>query len=256
VPATRLSLEAAPLPGIPELEPGADLALIIADAAGRASLSLSSGAVLVIAQKAVSKMEGRLRVLDQVEPGERARALAETADKDPRLVQLVLDESSEVLRAERGVLITRVHQGHVCANAGIDSSNVPAGLVSLLPEDPDRSARRLRAELRRRLGQAPAVVISDSFGRPWRLGQVEVAIGCAGFAPLDDLRGEQDALGRRLEATLPAVADEAAAAAGLVRAKAGREAVVIVKGLDRYVGESDGPGAVALLRPRQDDLFT
>jgi coenzyme F420-0:L-glutamate ligase / coenzyme F420-1:gamma-L-glutamate ligase len=256
LPAVPLSLEAASLPGIPEIEPGADLGLLIADAAARASVEISSGDVLVVAQKAASKAEGRLRALDQVDPTERALTLATALDKDPRLVQLILDESSEVLRAERGVLITRTRQGHVCANAGIDSSNVPGELVSLLPEDSDHSARRLRAELGRRLGVSPAIVVSDSFGRPWRLGQVDVAIGCAGLRPLDDRRGYPDALGHQLKATLPAIADEAAAAAGLARLKEGREAVVAVRGLERYVIESDGPGAAALVRAREDDLFT
>jgi coenzyme F420-0:L-glutamate ligase / coenzyme F420-1:gamma-L-glutamate ligase len=255
MPAARLSLAAAPLPGFPEVESGANLALMIADAAGRASVPIASEDVLVIAQKVVSKAEGRLRPLDGIQPGEQAERLAGSLGKDARVVQLVLDESSEVLRSERGVLITRTHSGHVCANAGIDSSNVPPGVVSLLPEDPDLSARLLRAELRSLLQAAPAVVISDSFGRPWRLGQVEVAIGCAGLAPLVDLRGQKDALGRELTVTVPAVADEATAAAGLVRAKDGREAIVIVKGLERHIRESDGPGAAALVRPRAEDLF-
>jgi coenzyme F420-0:L-glutamate ligase/coenzyme F420-1:gamma-L-glutamate ligase len=245
-----------PLPGIPEIEPGADLAQLIFGAADQASIDLSRDDILVVAQKAISKAEGRLRRLDDVKPSPRARALAADLDKDPRLVQLILDESSEVIRAEGGVLITRTRQGHVCANAGIDSSNVPAELVSLLPEDADQSARRLRDELRRRLGEAPAIVISDSFGRPWRLGQTDIAIGCAGLIPLDDRRGHSDALGEELKATVLAIADQAASAAALVRLKEGREAVVVVEGLERYVSEADGPGAAALLRPREDDLFT
>lgn len=254
--APRLQLQATALPGIPELEPGADLAGLIVDAADRASLTITSNDVVVVAQKAVSKVEGRLRALGEVRPGERAHKLGAALDKDPRFVQLVLDESEEVMRAERGILITRTRQGYVCANAGIDSSNVRGDMVSLLPEDPDGSARRLRAALRERLGQAPGLVISDSFGRPWRLGQVEVAIGCAGFQPLDDRRGLKDALGQELNATVLAVADEAAAAAGLVRVKEGREAVVLVRGLERHVTAGDGPGAGALLRPEADDLFS
>jgi coenzyme F420-0:L-glutamate ligase/coenzyme F420-1:gamma-L-glutamate ligase len=253
---TALSLEAHPIPGIPEIEPGADLAGLVLEAAQRNSIRISGADVLVLAQKVVSKAEGRLRALDDVEPGDRARALASELGKDPRLVQVILDESSDVVRAERGVLITRTRRGHVCANAGVDSSNVPGELVSLLPEDPDESARRLRAELARRLGSAPAVVVSDSFGRPWRLGQTEVAIGCAGLLPLDDRRGLQDALGQELNATLPAIADEAASAAGLVRSKEGREGVVVVRGLQRFVTEADGPGAAALVRAREDDLFS
>jgi coenzyme F420-0:L-glutamate ligase / coenzyme F420-1:gamma-L-glutamate ligase len=253
--AARLSLEAAPLEGIPEIELGMDLVAPIVDAATRAGVQISSGDVLVVAQKVVSKSERRLRALEDVVPTDRAFGLGAKLDKDPRLVQLILDESSDVVRADRGVLITRTRQGHVCANAGVDSSNVPGELVSLLPENPDRSARSLRAELRDRLGQAPAVVISDSFGRPWRLGQTEVAIGCAGLLPIDDRRGHRDAVGQRLTATQLAVADEAAAAAGLVRSKDGREAVVVVKGLERYTTDLDGPGAAALLRVREDDLF-
>jgi coenzyme F420-0:L-glutamate ligase/coenzyme F420-1:gamma-L-glutamate ligase len=228
---------------------------LIAEAAARATVPIERGDVLVVAQKVVSKCERRLRALGEVTPTDRARGLAAELDKDPRLVQLILDESSEVIRAERGVLITRTRQGHVCANAGIDSSNVPGDLVSLLPDDPDRSARDLRAALRERLGISPAIVIADSFGRPWRLGQVEVAIGCAGLDPLDDRRGKPDALGQELKATIQAVADEAASAAGLVRTKHGREAVVIVQGLERYVTDVDGPGASALLRSRDEDLF-
>jgi coenzyme F420-0:L-glutamate ligase/coenzyme F420-1:gamma-L-glutamate ligase len=229
---------------------------MIVEAAARASLPLTADDVLVVAQKAVSKVEGRVRRLDTVEVSERARELAAALDKDPRMVQLALDESSEVLRAERGVLITRTRHGHVCANAGIDMSNVPGeDVVSLLPEDPDRSARRLRLQVRELLGDAPALIISDSFGRAWRLGQVEVAIGCAGLAPLDDRRGRLDAVGRELTVTVAAVADAAAAAAGLVQAKEGREAVAIVRGLERYVTEADGPGARALVRPQAEDLF-
>jgi coenzyme F420-0:L-glutamate ligase / coenzyme F420-1:gamma-L-glutamate ligase len=249
-------LNAQPLSGIPELVPDADLARLIVDAAKEAGIEQSGEDVLVIAQKAVSKVEGRLRDLNEVKPSDRARELGARLGKDPRVVHLILAESEEVVRAEHGVLITRTRHGYVCANAGIDSSNVPSETVSLLPVDPDGSARRLRAGLRRLLGKAPAVVVSDSFGRPWRVGQTDVAIGCAGFEPLDDRRGRPDAFGAELSATVLAVADDAASAAGLVRAKDGREAVVVVRGLDRYVTESDGPGAAALLRSREEDLFT
>jgi coenzyme F420-0:L-glutamate ligase/coenzyme F420-1:gamma-L-glutamate ligase len=163
-----------------------------------------------------------------------------------------------VLRAERSVLIVETHHGFVCANAGIDSSNLPEeGTVALLPEDPDASARKLRAEIAAAMAGEPtiAVVIGDSFGRAWRLGQAEVAIGCAGMAPLDDWRGRADAAGRELEATLVAVADEAAAAADLVRDKDSRVPAVIVRGLSRFVTVEDGPGAQALRRPRDEDLF-
>ncbi len=183
---------------------------------------------------------------------EQARKLAAVLGKEPALVQLILDESAEVLRAERNVLITETHHGFVCANAGIDTSDLSdSDTVCLLPENPDASARRLRSELATTVG----VVIADSFGRAWRLGQAEVAIGCAGLTPLDDWRGRKDANGHKLEATLIAVADEAASAADLVRGKDSRVPVVIVRGLDRFVTTDDGPGAAAIRRSRDEDLF-
>ena len=242
-------LEAEPLRGLPEIEPGADLASLIA----AAGVEIGAGDVVVVSQKAVSKAEGRIVRLAGVAPSQRARDLAAQLGKEPEVVQLVLDESVEVLRAERGVLITRTRHGLVCANAGVDRSNLPdAGLACLLPADPDASARALRAALPGR----PAVVIADSFGRAWRLGQADVAIGCAGLRPLDDRRGTADHAGRRLAATVDAVADQAACAAALARDKAGREAVVVVRGLERYVTEEDGPGAAAIVRPLDEDLFT
>ena len=240
------ALTVIPVEGLPEIEQGDPLGRLIAERS-----EISEGDVLVVSQKAVSKAEGRLRRLTSVIPGTEARKLAALLGRDPALVQLVLDESREVIRAERGVLITETRQGLVCANAGIDSSNLPEDIVSLLPEDPDASARRIRGEIGLRVG----VVVSDSFGRAWRLGQSEVAIGIAGLAPLDDWRGRADAGGRELTATVIAVADEAAAAADLVRDKAGRVPAAIVRGIARYVLEEDGPGAAALRRPEQEDLF-
>jgi coenzyme F420-0:L-glutamate ligase/coenzyme F420-1:gamma-L-glutamate ligase len=217
---------------------------------------IRAGDVVVVSQKIVSKAEGRVRRLDSVSPGPEARRLAAELGKEPGLVELILAESRAVLRAERGVLIAETRHGFVCANAGIDSSNLPeAGTVALLPEDPDGSARRIRAELRAATGAAPAVIVADSFGRAWRLGQAEVAIGCAGIAPLDDWRGRADTGGRELDATEIAIADEAAAAADLVRDKTSRAPVSIVRGLDRHVTEDDGPGAAALRRPPDEDLF-
>jgi coenzyme F420-0:L-glutamate ligase/coenzyme F420-1:gamma-L-glutamate ligase len=254
-------LRVLPVEGLPEFEPGIAIGVEIA-----ARTELGDGDVLVVAQKIVSKAEGRVRRLAEVEPGEEARRLAGELGKDAAMVELILSESREVLRAERGVLVVETHHGFVCANAGIDASNLPeAGAVALLPEDPDASARRIRDEVRhatggggRRAGSAgaaPAVIVADSFGRAWRLGQAEVAIGCAGIAPLDDWRGRADAEGRELEATLIAVADQAAAAADLIRDKASRVPAAIVRGLDRHVRADDGPGARALLRPRPEDLF-
>jgi coenzyme F420-0:L-glutamate ligase/coenzyme F420-1:gamma-L-glutamate ligase len=244
-----LRLAAEPVPGLPEIEPGADLAALIV----ATGLEVGGEDVVVVSQKVVSKAEGRLVRLADVTPSPRARELAERLAKEPEMVQLVLDESTEVLRAERGVLIVRTRHGLVCANAGVDRSNLPAGdLACLLPLDPDASARRLRAALPGR----PAVVVADSFGRPWRLGQADIAIGCAGLSPLHDRRGSPDHEGRELDAAIDAVADQAASAAALVRDKAGREAVVVVRGLGRYVTEDDGPGAAAIVRPRAEDLFT
>jgi coenzyme F420-0:L-glutamate ligase/coenzyme F420-1:gamma-L-glutamate ligase len=244
-------LRAIPIAGLPEVTEGMAVGELIT-----AEAELACGDVVVVSQKVVSKAEGRIRRLSSVLPGSEARRLAAVLGREPALVELILEESSEVLRAERGVLIVETRHGFICANAGIDSSNLPEDdTVCLLPEDPDASARRIREEIRAATGAAVAVIVSDSFGRAWRLGQAEVAIGCAGIAPLDDWRGRRDAGGRELEATLIAVADEAAAAADLVRDKVSRVPATIVRGLDRHVTEDDGPGAVALRRPRDEDLF-
>jgi coenzyme F420-0:L-glutamate ligase/coenzyme F420-1:gamma-L-glutamate ligase len=245
-------LVAAPLPGIPEIGAGDDLARLLATAAGR----LADGDVLVVAHKIVSKAEGRIVALDDVRPGERAVALGDEHGKDARLVELILGESAAIVRSRPGVLICRTHHGFVCANAGVDQSNAPrAGEVVLLPRDPDASARALRARLRELTGVAPAIVIADSFGRAWRIGQCDVAIGIAGLCAAEDWRGRDDARGRTLEATIVAVADEAAAAADLVRRKDSREPAVLVRGLERHVSDADGPGAAALIRARDEDLF-
>jgi len=246
------------LAGIPEVRPGDDLAALIGAALEQDGDSLDRGTVLAIAHTIVSKAEGALVALADVTPSERARRLAAEQDKDPRVVQVILDESAELLRAERGVLICRTRHGFVCANAGVDASN-SAGpeILTLLPRDPDASARAIRARLRELLGDggAPAVLITDSFGRAWRQGQCDVALGCAGMAPLDDWRGRSDGSGRELTATVLAVADAAAAAADLARAKDSREPVVIISGLERFVTDDDGPGAGALLRALEEDLF-
>ncbi len=214
--------------------------------------------MLVVASKAVSKAEGRVVELADVSPGEEAERIAAGAPegKDPRLVQLVLDEAAEVVRAERGVLIVETPHGFVCANAGIDLSNIPGeDTALLLPTDPDGSARKLRARIEAARGVRPAVVITDSFGRAWRMGQVDVAIGAAGLLVLDDWRGRSDAHGRELRATVGAVADALAAAADLARSKDASEPAVLVRGMERFVTPEDGPGAGELRRPRADDLF-
>jgi coenzyme F420-0:L-glutamate ligase/coenzyme F420-1:gamma-L-glutamate ligase len=239
--------------GLPEIGAGDPLGAMIAAAAGE----LAEGDVVVISQKVVSKAEGQVRRLSSVIPGAEARRLAAVLGKEPALVQLVLEESAAVIRAERTVLIVETRHGFVCANAGIDSSNLAEeDTVLLLPEDPDASARRLRAELAAASGVSRlGVVVSDSFGRAWRLGQAEVAIGCAGLRPLDDWRGREDAGGRQLEVTLIAIADEAAGAADLVRDKASGVPAAVVRGLGAHVGDEDGPGAAALRRPPEEDLF-
>ena len=251
---------------------GDDLAALVATAAP----DLRDGDVLVIAQKVVSKAEGRMIRLSDVIPGAEARRLAHGFDKDPRLVQVVLDESAGIIRAHRGVLICETRHGFVCANAGVDLSNsVDEGVAILLPLDPDESARRIRRALMTRAesteGGSSAVtrseltpdsgvnsygvVIADSFGRAWRLGIADVAIGAAGIRVLDDWRGRPDAHGRELRVTEIAVADQLASAADLVRAKDSNEPVVVVRGAERFVTEDDGPGAAALRRPRELDLF-
>jgi coenzyme F420-0:L-glutamate ligase / coenzyme F420-1:gamma-L-glutamate ligase len=235
---------------MPELREGDDLGDLIAT-----SGSPASDEIVVISQKAVSKVEGRLRRLAEVEPTDRARAVADQVGKDPALVELVLSESSRIVRAARGVLITETSDGWVCANAGIDSSNLDEGVVSLLPEDGDASARRIRGEIADASGATPAVVVADSFGRAWRVGQADVAIGCAGLPPLADWRGRRDQHGRQLSATHIALGDELASAADLVRDKDSGVPGAVISGLGHLVTPDDGPGARAIPRDPEDDLF-
>ncbi len=272
------SLSARALSALPEVRAGDDLAVLIVNALDeereRPVRTLHDGQIVVIAHKVVSKAEGAVVVLADVTPGERARELAAEQGKDARAVQVVLDQSAEILRAANGVLIGRTHHGFVCANAGVDASNTSraseteAGTTGtrgtgtdetetliVLPRDPDASARALRKRLRELTGAHPAVLITDSFGRAWRHGQCDVAIGCAGMAPLEDWRGRVDSVGLELRATWIAVADAAASCADLARAKDSREPVVLIDGLERFVTAEDGPGAAALLRPLDEDLF-
>jgi len=249
------AIELLPVEGLPEVGAGDRLGQLVAEAAAGAG-GLTDEDVVVVSQKVVSKAEGRVVDLGDVEPGERATELGGRLGKDPRLVEVILRESVDVVRAERDVLIVEGRTGWISANAGVDASNVPGSeRVTLLPEDADASARRLRAELRSTAGVRPAVVIADSFGRPWRLGQADVAIGCAGLAPIDDWRGRRDRQGDELAATAIAVADEVAAAADLVRGKDDGVPAVIVRGLGRFVTTDDGPGAAVLRRPGEEDLF-
>jgi len=250
------TLSARGLGGLPEIRPGDDLAQLIVAALG--THAPRAGQIVAIAHTVVSKAEGAVVRLSDVTPSERALALADEQGRDARAIQVVLDESAEVLREARGVLICRTRHGFVCANAGVDASNSGGGDETLivLPRDPDRSAREIRARLGELIGATPpAVLITDSFGRAWRHGQVDVAIGAAGMAPLDDWRGRSDADGLELRATWLAVADAVAATADMARAKDSCEPVVIVEGLERFCTIEDGPGAPALLRSLDEDLF-
>jgi coenzyme F420-0:L-glutamate ligase/coenzyme F420-1:gamma-L-glutamate ligase len=238
--------------GIPEVRPGDDLAGLIVGAAERQGTPVISADLLVVGQKIVSKAEGRLLRLSEVSPSEVARSLAAGQGRDPRLVEVILRESRRVVRMDRGVLVTETHHGWVCANAGVDQSNVDVDTVALLPEDPDRSARELRGALRRRWSLDVAVIIADTFGRPWREGLTNVAIGLAGFVPLKSYLGELDSAGRPLQATIIAVADELAGAAEPVMGKLDRVPVAIVRGLSLVPGEE---GSKGLLRDPARDLF-
>jgi coenzyme F420-0:L-glutamate ligase/coenzyme F420-1:gamma-L-glutamate ligase len=250
-------LEIIALAPLPEVTAGDVLGELIADAAGAAGVELGDGDIVVVSQKIVSKAESRTRELAGVTPGPRAVALADQLGRDPRMIELVLEETKRIVRAEPSALIVETNGGWICANAGIDASNVPGeDVVALLPTDADASARRLRGELAQAFaGARPAVIVADSFGRPWRLGQAEVAIGCAGVVPVDDWRGRADTEGRELTATAVAVADQLAGAADLSRDKASRRPAVLVRGADRWWTADDGPGAAALRRPADQDLF-
>lgn len=239
-----------PLAGLPEIEPGHDLATSLRAAARAAGVTLA-GNIVVVCQKVVSKAEGRLVALADVEPGAEARRIAEAHGRDARQVEVVLRESRRIVRRGHGVLITETHHGFVCANAGVDLSNAPGvDIAVLLPEDPDASARRLYEALSGEAGPTP-VIVSDTFGRPWRDGLVDVALGCAGLAPIRDDRGTLDRSGRELVVTRPATADQLAAAAGLLMWKGAGIPAVVVEG---YPFEGDG-SVRELLRDPSTDLF-
>ena len=248
--ATELHVFA--LPGIPEVVPGDDVGRLIGDAVSRSGRSIVAGDVFVVAQKIVSKAEGALVALADVVPSPLACRWAEEYGKDARTVEVVLRETRRLVRMERGIIIAETRHGFVCANAGVDASNVPAGYVSLLPRDPNASAARLRATLTAMVGEPVAVIVSDTFGRPWREGAVNVALGVAGLQPLVDYRGRTDQHGRRLQTTVIAAADELAAAAELVTGKACRTPVAIVRGAAEWCGEGSGQ---MLLRDASTDLF-
>lgn len=242
-----------PIPGIPSVHPGDDLPSLLLDAIDRAKVGLKSGDILVVCQKVVSKAEGAVVDLRAVEPSPFARQIAAMWDKDPRLVEVVLRESSRIVRMKNGVVITETKHGWVCANAGVDESNSLGDEIAIvLPKDPDASARAIRTAVRERRGITIGVIITDTFGRPWRDGLVEFALGVSGFEPLLDLRGSHDLQGRELHHTVVAVADELAAAAGLVMEKGAAVPAVIIRGYRFTPAEGT---AKKLIRPADADLF-
>lgn len=253
----RMGLHMIAPEGLGEVAQGCDLAALVCDAAQGAGWTMADGDVVVLAQKIVSKAEGRVRRLSDVVPSPRAIELAEVTAKDARLVELVLSESAEVVRVKRGVLVVAHRRGWVMANAGVDQSNLPGGeddAVLLLPENPDASAATLRAAILARTGARVGVVIADSFGRAWRMGVTGVALGSAGFQALEDWRGRQDREGRDLAHTEIARADEIAAAAGLLMGQAdeGRP-LVLMRGAPIVLSET--ATAADLVRPKAEDLF-
>ncbi len=245
-------VQVVPLVGIPEVMEGDDLAELIMKSVREGGVSLRDGDVVVVKHKVVSKAEGRVVKLDTVVPGREARSLAAREGKDPRLVELMLAESVRVVRAGHGVIITQTKHGFVCANSGIDQSNVGKGFVALLPVDPDRSARRIRVSLERRSGARLAVVVTDTFGRPWRLGQTDVAIGCSGVAPLVPYAGKRDRFGYELRVTEPSVVDEIAGAAELAIGKLKGIPAAVVRGAEYLRSEA---GVKSMMMPPDRDLF-
>lgn len=247
-----LRYEVIGLAGLPEIDEHADLAALIARAWEEQAGAARAGDVLVVAQKVVSKAEGCRVALAELQPSPFARTWAEAHGRDARLIELVLRESRRVVRMDQGVLIVETHHGLVCANAGVDTSNVPPGWALTLPRDPDASARRLRERLQPILGVAPGVIVADTFGRPWREGLTNVAIGLAGVQPLEDHRGAPDTFGRKLQVSVLAVADEIASAAELVMGKTRHVPAAVIRGLDVA---SDQGSAAALRRDPAHDLF-
>jgi coenzyme F420-0:L-glutamate ligase/coenzyme F420-1:gamma-L-glutamate ligase len=251
-PPAAARLEILGLAGIPEVEPGADLAALVVAAAQAQALPLETGDILVLSQKAVSKAEGRLVRLEDVTPSGFAIQVGRSLKKDPRLVEVILRESRRIVRMDRGLLIAETRHGQICANAGVDQSNVQPGWVSLLPEDPDASARKLVERLCALAGVDVAVIIADTFGRPWREGLQNVAIGVAGLRPLKSYLGVADSYGYTLQATVLAVADELAAAAELVMGKLDRVPVAVIRG---YAYTPCPGSSRELLRDPSLDLF-
>lgn len=245
-------LEILGVPGIPEVHPGDDLVRLLLAALGRQSIALQNGDIIVVTQKVLSKAEGQLVKLDEVSPSAFAETIAKATRKDPRLVEVILSESKRIVKMARGVVIVETKHGFVCANAGVDQSNVDVGYVALLPKDPDLSARRFRLKVKKALNVDVAVIISDTFGRPWREGQTDVAIGVSGLEPIRDYRGIRDAYGYELKVTEIAVADELAAAAELIIGKLERVPIAIIRGCQFPAVEGT---ARKLIRRPSKDLF-
>ena len=246
------TVQVFPLRGIPRVKPGDDLLGYITRSLEAGGIVLQDSDVVVVTQKVVSKAEGRVVKIDDIRPGRKAKLLAEELGKDPRTVQIILSESKRIIRKGHGVLIMETKHGFVCANAGIDQSNVEEGYLTLLPEDPDRSARRIRRRLEAATGKRLAVIITDTFGRPWRDGQVDVAIGCSGLAPLEDLVGTTDPYGHTLRVTQPAIVDEIASASELVMRKHSLTPAAVVRGVTYKRGDE---GVRSIVRERRMNLF-
>ncbi len=248
----RPSIEIIPVSGVPEVAAGADVTCLIIDAVKQHRVRVTQGDIFVVAQKVISKAEGRVVRLNSIQPSERARAWAKDWEKDARVIELVLQEAKRIVRMERGVIIAETSHGFVCANAGVDVSNAPEDSAILLPIDPDASARVIQMQLSRVFGAHVGVIVSDTFGRAWREGLVNVALGVAGLAPLLDYRGRHDANGKILQATMIAVADELASAAELVMGKSDGVPVAMIRGVPLQSQHGSGSD---LIRLAGKDLF-
>ncbi len=245
-------MEVIGIEGLGEIREGNSIGELICQACSRLEMSLDEDDIVVIAHKIVSKAEGRMVRLDAIQPSAQALELSGKLGKDPSLVEVILSESRRIIRTGGGTIIVETHHGFVCANAGVDLSNVGLGQVALLPRDPDRSAKKIREEIRELTGASPAVIVSDSFGRPWRIGTVDVALGVSGMKPIKDYRGKNDRYGYELRASVSAVADELASAAELVMGKRGGVPVAVIRG---YKIEKEEGSAQELVRPEATDLF-
>jgi len=245
-------LEVIGIENISEVVFGDNIASLIIEACHKGGVSLTGGDILVVAHKVISKAEGRIVHLDGIKPSPFAQSIAQQMEKDARVVEIILGESRRIVRMARGILVVETHQGFICANGGVDASNVGPGVVALLPKDPDASAEKIRRELQERTGVPLAVIISDSFGRPWREGTVDVAIGVAGLEPLIDYRGQKDNYGYEMKASLIAVADELAGAGELVLGKTRQVPVALVRGF--LPSGTEGKGG-QLIRSPEADIF-